>query len=862
MKLAGTPVKLFSGMIFLFALLLGTETIRADERSTNPAVGPDTVEILAYEEGGYKIQILPINESPPPAFEQPEFDDSTFSTAAGAFGASTRNAMGGEACPLQSTVRTPWPFGSQLLVRRVVEIPEGAADVRIMVSVDNDIAGVFFNGALISGPISHDGCPIRDEFRIDVPPAYVRSGQNFVVFHIIDRTGVDLNESFFDTRILAEFVNPIARPIIEWEMEERFGQHDFIDVAPAHLVPHFYSAAINPSSWGVYLDFCSLNPFAPTPITTYSWVVRREGQMGPLPVQSSTECRFRVELPALGKYAVSLTVSTADGRWSDALLKEIELKDYLVVSMGDSYSSGEGNPTFPVGDLAMNSRFRSPENLWYYPNKHLSVYSAHVQAALMLERSDPHSSVTFLSVAQSGATIKNIISEPQHPRYFNAVDDVVKALCDQSGDCTNSRKIDYLIFGVGGNDIGFGSIINACAVPNKILNIDVTGLPTCDVLASTEIVPVKCDQNGCIKGHLDRIYCYEDNVEDCPPLPQGRTPYVGLSIEIKLLLEDLKTNGYPSLDRAIRSRLPLAANAKLLIPEYPDPLIKNQAGQTCDNLDFKNAICGDPRNTCLLPSGNINFREVAWAHRVVFEPLNQILRDTTSLGWTPVTGIAEEGKGHAYCNSSNFTVTYLESWTTQDDLFGTLHPNRGGQEIISRHLASAMGVMAPNFVTRPQILRTSEEFPPALCEPEYAVIGAGCNGDNCDNIDLMCKPVASGVALGSASFSRRVSEETNGTFTACHRTPFHSPGCSIEDGVSCGDSGVMTGVRCHGDFCDDMELQCRPLMAGHLEDCHWTESVSDESRWNVFKAGKIANGARCDGSFCDTMSYFVCDAKP
>jgi hypothetical protein len=112
----------------------------------------------------------------------------------------------GEDCPLQETVQTEWPLESQLLVRRVIEIPEGATKIRIMVSVDNDIIGLFFNGIVIAENIRHGECPILDEFRFDVPQELVRPGPNLVAFHVLDRPPEigPANESFFDTRILAE----------------------------------------------------------------------------------------------------------------------------------------------------------------------------------------------------------------------------------------------------------------------------------------------------------------------------------------------------------------------------------------------------------------------------------------------------------------------------------------------------------------------------------------------------------------------------------------------------------------------------------------------------------------------------------
>jgi hypothetical protein len=185
----------------LFLLLACTIALRqaiADERPTNPGVGPETFELVPYQSSEYKFLILSPSETPPVDFPQPDFDATSFRSGNAAFGGGT----GGD-CPLEPTVQTSWPLNSQLLVRRDVNVPRGATNVRILVAVDNDIESVWFNGAQISGPIHHEGCPIRDEFRLDVPNELVRHGHNLVAFHVRDRTA-PINESFFDFRILAE----------------------------------------------------------------------------------------------------------------------------------------------------------------------------------------------------------------------------------------------------------------------------------------------------------------------------------------------------------------------------------------------------------------------------------------------------------------------------------------------------------------------------------------------------------------------------------------------------------------------------------------------------------------------------------
>jgi hypothetical protein len=162
-------------------------------------IGPNSFEVLTYQDSDYRFLVIPRDAKPPAGFEQPGFDDSAFGSGSAAFGS-------GGSCPLQQTDQTSWLINTQLLVRRIISIPAGATNVNIRVSVDNDIIGVFFNGTRLQGPIRHEGCPIRDQVFISVPQKLVQPGQNLVAFDVLDR-GV---ESFFDARILADIPENVA----------------------------------------------------------------------------------------------------------------------------------------------------------------------------------------------------------------------------------------------------------------------------------------------------------------------------------------------------------------------------------------------------------------------------------------------------------------------------------------------------------------------------------------------------------------------------------------------------------------------------------------------------------------------------
>jgi hypothetical protein len=157
-----------------------------------PTPTPTPTEILPYQSSGFRYQVIAAGATPPEGFEQPNFDDSSWSQGQAAFGS-------GGICALQPSVKTIWPTSTQLLVRRGLSIPAEATNVRVMMAVDNDVTAIFFNGVQISAGIQHSGCPSLNDLQINVPQNLVQAGQNTVIYHLIDQGF----ESYFDTRITA-----------------------------------------------------------------------------------------------------------------------------------------------------------------------------------------------------------------------------------------------------------------------------------------------------------------------------------------------------------------------------------------------------------------------------------------------------------------------------------------------------------------------------------------------------------------------------------------------------------------------------------------------------------------------------------
>ena len=99
--------------------------------------------------------------------------------------------------------------------------------------------------------------------------------------------------------------------------------------------------SIRPSGYGVLLDASHSMGILPT--TTFSWTVTASS--GQKTVVSGEDPTIDLQQ---GMYAVKLTATGMAGTNRPLFATTtIQVKDVLVVSIGDSYASGEGNPVVP-----------------------------------------------------------------------------------------------------------------------------------------------------------------------------------------------------------------------------------------------------------------------------------------------------------------------------------------------------------------------------------------------------------------------------------------------------------------------------------------------------------------------------------
>lgn len=123
----------------------------------------------------------------------------------------------------------------------------------------------------------------------------------------------------------------------DWTVPERYG----FDADGDGLIDYPRTAeARQPSVFPVDFDACDIAG------TRYQWFVDRS------PVADVHTCTYRHSFAAEGRYDVAVHVT--DDEHSSVRAKDVvTVQDWLIVSFGDSYASGEGIPEVPRADAAV-----------------------------------------------------------------------------------------------------------------------------------------------------------------------------------------------------------------------------------------------------------------------------------------------------------------------------------------------------------------------------------------------------------------------------------------------------------------------------------------------------------------------------
>lgn len=404
---------------------------------------------------------------------------------------------------------------------------------------------------------------------------------------------------------------------IEWSMPARFG----LDLNGNGLIdiPNSIDYVLNldPGScasgcdgvvpvFSVLLDATSLRLHDESgtvlPIEAYTWTVI-DSSIGS-PTVTVGGLQATVELPE-GQFEVALEITS--GLHSRVLEETIAVQDVVIAAIGDSYAAGEGNPEVPGKPARWADGGGSPdlgEDL-DHDAAHRGGLAGPAQAALALERADPHTSVTFVFLAASGAGIdEGILAELESasiregtrrvlPPQVDQLADIMGCTPGSSGECL--RTVDHLIVSAGGNDIGFAFTVGSLIALDPLLLLD-----------------------SVYQNLLDNLMI--EVAEDIAALPARFN-------QLAEALDDIEV-------------------AETLLAGYPGALSVEIDGEivTCDEIG------GD-----LLPALEVDLRELEAVREVLLVPLNDTLRSIADgHDWIFVDGHIADFERHGYCGADPY----------------------------------------------------------------------------------------------------------------------------------------------------------------------------------------------------------------
>jgi lysophospholipase L1-like esterase len=354
-------------------------------------------------------------------------------------------------------------------------------------------------------------------------------------------------------------------------------------------------------------------------VTGYRW--RITGPDGLWLARSTERPVIEARLPE-GAYRVTLDVAAALG-WGTAtarLERDVVVEDLLIVAVGDSCAAGEGNPERPrssaQGEAVWADSPDDPAAEAAHAAAHRSTIAWPALAALALERADPSTSVTFVSVAASGARVRRGLLEGQSG-------DGGPGQLAQAAALIGDRPIDALLISIGGNDVGFGHIVRG------LIDADPQADPVC----------YGVDLENVWRSAADGDWNRGSGLRLALPWGVGCRETVETGRPVLPGLEGL-AGELDALAAAIGAGLKVQT---VYLMEYGDPTGADEAGGLCAE------IAGDL--TPPLGIHEIDSAEEAAAKELVIQPLNLALAQAARRhGWHFVGGIAAAfAAGHGYC---------------------------------------------------------------------------------------------------------------------------------------------------------------------------------------------------------------------
>lgn len=237
--------------------------------------------------------------------------------------------------------------------------------------------------------------------------------------------------------------SPAGQVTLTWTVPDRYADTS----GDGRPDPGTTPGAVNPGSWRV--DLAARGACAGAATRSW-WIEGVELASGDPKVLAGGpgSCALSYAFPDEGVYEVAVEGRDSNGKLLGYAKEAVTVQDFLIVSIGDSVASGEGNSEVPGG---------AP--VWQDRQCHRSSSAGPARAAQAVEQASPRTSVTFVHLACSGATVTNgLLGGYRGIERGAMLPPQVTALGNLVGD----REIDAVLVSVGANDVQFSVLVEYC----------------------------------------------------------------------------------------------------------------------------------------------------------------------------------------------------------------------------------------------------------------------------------------------------------------------------------------------------------------------------------------------------------------
>jgi len=179
------------------------------------------------------------------------------------------------------------------------------------------------------------------------------------------------------------------------------------------------------------------------------WTV--DGQPARAEIDRGVACTAVLRVQGEGTHQIDVEV---EGREPEHA--QIDVRDELVVALGDSVASGEGNPQGP--------------GRWLDAPCHRSAAAGFEVAVRRLAETDSQHSITFVNLACSGAEIHSGLLgryggvDPRPGLLYLPQVERLRRVAVARGAKRGAPAVDAVLLSVGANDVTFSGVVKECAI--------------------------------------------------------------------------------------------------------------------------------------------------------------------------------------------------------------------------------------------------------------------------------------------------------------------------------------------------------------------------------------------------------------